>query len=122
MRDLITRGVAAARSPLPRGLAFEIADLELAKSWSASRNLDMVVRLDHGASVNEDYEEALTFESKARSLDRLILWRDRETVFVQPLVGKARRYPTVAAALESLAPSHRVVVTDITATAWPGAK
>ena len=82
----------------------------------------MVVRLDHGASVDEDYEEAVTFESKTRSLDRLILWRDSAAVFVQPLVGKAKRYPSVAAALDGLGPTPCVLVTDITATAWPVGK
>jgi hypothetical protein len=45
------------------------------------------------------------------------MWRNAETVFVQPLVGRGKQYGSVAAALESLLPTPHFRLTDITATA-----
>jgi hypothetical protein len=93
---------------LPKGLAFELADLVLAGSWAERYDLRAVVNFDHGAAVGEDYEEVIVFQIQSGPFCRLILWRDAEAVYVQPLVGKVRRYDSVAAALESLTPDrHR---------------
>jgi hypothetical protein len=119
MCDLTKRGVTAAPPHFPNGLAFEIADLVLVRSWTDRHDFRMVVCLDHGAAVGEDYEEVIAFQTKMSPLYRLILWRTAEAVFVQPLVGKAKQYGSVAAALESLLPKQGLVLTDIKAAAWP---
>jgi hypothetical protein len=49
MRDLTSRGIPAAPSRPPKGIAFEIADLVLIESWAAFHGLGMSVRLDQGA-------------------------------------------------------------------------
>jgi hypothetical protein len=104
---------------LPKGLAFEITDLVRIKRWADCHDFRMLVRLDHGASVDEEYEEVIVFQTEKSPLYRLIMWRDTATVFVQPLVGRRKQYGSVADALKSLVPTPRFVVTDIIATAWP---
>jgi hypothetical protein len=113
------RDVTAARRALPKGAAFEIADLILARSWADRYDIAMIVRLDHGASVDEDYEEVIAFQTDLSPLNRVFIWRNTRTVFVQPLVGRARQYDSVAAALESLLPAQNVTLSDISAPDWP---
>jgi hypothetical protein len=116
MRDLKMRGTTAA--PSPRGLAFEIAELALMRSWADSHDCRMSIRLDHGAD-GEEYEEVIAFEADTSSHCQLIIWRNAVAVFVQPLIGRMRRYGSVANALDSLDLKPRIVLTDITATSWP---
>jgi hypothetical protein len=118
MRDLTTRGIAAS-SPLPKGLAFEIADLLLIGSWAALHALHMSIGLDHGVE-DEEYEEVITFHAGKNSRRRLIVCRNEEAVFVQPLVGRKEQHDSMADALESLLPQLRTRLTDITASEWPG--
>jgi hypothetical protein len=102
---------------MPKGLAFDIPDLILANSWAELNDFRMVVRLDHGAE-DEEYEEILAFHNDI-SLCNMIMWRNMDAVFVQPLVGKRQRYSSVAEALGSVVPKQPVVLTDISATTWP---
>jgi hypothetical protein len=118
MRDLTRRGITAAPSHLPKGLAFEIADLILMKGWADVHNFRMAVRLDHG-TVGEEYEEVLAFHPEMSSPCQLIVWRNSKDVFVQPLVGRRRRYGSVAAALASMASKPRTILSDILAPSWP---
>jgi hypothetical protein len=102
-----------------KGISFPIADLTLIQSWSEARRLRMVVRLDHGSDA-EEYEEVLAFHQANSPLCDWIMWRDETVVSVQPLVGRAQRYGSVAAAIEALTAKRRVVVTDIIkTTTWP---
>ncbi len=78
----------------------------------------MSVRLNHGAD-GEEYEEVIAFEADTSGHCQLIIWRDAVAVFVQPLIGRMRRYGSVAKALDSLDLKPRIVLTDITATSWP---
>jgi hypothetical protein len=103
---------------MPTGIAFEIADLVLIKAWTDWHNIGMMIRLDHGAET-EEYEEAIYFNTTMRPLCRLIIWRNAEAVFVQPLVGRRRQYDSVAEALESLLVKGKLTLTNITATVWP---
>ncbi len=96
MRDLTKRPPLAAP---PKGLAFEIADLLLAREWAERHDLRMLIRLDHGAAVGEEYEEVITFQTQACPLYRFTKWRDATTVFVQPLVGRGKQYRSVTVAL-----------------------
>jgi len=119
MRDLTKRGMTAVPPRLPKGIAFEIDDLVRIGRWADCHAFRMLVCLDHGAAVAEEYEEVIAFQTEISPLYRLIMWRNAETVFVQPLVGRGKQYGSVAAALESLLPTPHFRLTDITATAWP---
>jgi hypothetical protein len=81
---------------LLKGIAFEIADLALIKSWADVRHIRMVVRLDC-ATDSEEYEEVITFYPTSP----LMIWRTEKFVCVLPVIGARRRYRTVANALES---------------------
>jgi hypothetical protein len=100
------------------GLSFSIAELTLVEAWAEAQGLRMVVRLDHG-SETEEYEEVIAFRTTWGRPRRTILWRDYEAVYVQPLIGRTRRYRTVAEAIAALTPRQAVVVTDVTASRWP---
>jgi len=108
--------------PLPakllKGLSFSIAELMLIRSWSEADGLQMVVRLDHGSDA-EDYEEVLAFHHGGSTLCRWIMWRSASAVFIQPLIGRVRRYDTVAEAFEAMAAKQQIVLTDIKPGHWP---
>jgi hypothetical protein len=118
MCDLTRRGIPATPSRAPKGIAFEIPDLLLIESWASLHGLGMSIRLDHGAE-GEEYEEVIAFHIRNGLLSRLILWRNAEAVFVQPLVGKRQQHDSIAEALQSLLPKPRIILTDINATEWP---
>ncbi len=101
-----------------RGLSFSIADLLLIGAWSAARGQTMVVRLDHGSDT-EEYEEVIAFHTASGRPCRYIMWRDANAVFVQPLIGRIRRYSSVVDAIIALTPQQPVVVTDVMAQRWP---
>jgi hypothetical protein len=101
-----------------RGLSFSIAELMLVEAWAEAQGLQMRVRLDHGSEA-EEYEEVLAFTTTWGRPRRTIMWRDHEAVYVQPLIGRTRRYQTVADAIVTLTPRDSVVVTDVMASRWP---
>jgi hypothetical protein len=95
-----------ARKCHVRGLAFDIADLILARHWAERHDCRMSICLDHGVSATnehaEEFEEIIAFIEGANSRCRLIMWRDAATVFVQPLNGRMRRHSSVTEALNSM--------------------
>lgn len=106
------------RAKVPKGLAFGIAEHLLIKSWAAAHHVRATVRLDHGVD-DEEYEEAIALHPGDSRQCRLILWRDAEAVFVQPLIGYLRCYDSVFDALEFMLPTRQIILTSITATDWP---
>ncbi len=118
MRDLARRGRAAATRRLPKGLAFDIADLLLARSWASFNDSRMSVRLDHGTE-EEEYEEVIDFRIGGGSASRLILWRNADAVFVQPVPGRRQGFDTISEALDSFFPNQPPELSDIVAAAWP---
>jgi hypothetical protein len=101
-----------------RGLSFSTADLVLIRSWAEARDLDMTVRLDQGADA-EEHEEILTLCTASGRACRFILWRDSEGVFVQPLIGRIKRYASVPEAIAAMTPHQDIVLTDVRALCWP---
>jgi hypothetical protein len=101
-----------------RGLSFSIAELTLVAAWAEAQGLQMRVRLDHG-SETEEYEEVLAFDTTRGRPRRHIMWRDHQAVYVQPLIGRTKSYPSVADAIATLTPRETVVVTDLVASNWP---
>ena len=114
MRDLRKPDMTTASQSRPRGIAFEIVDLMLIKKWADMRNIRFVMRLDHSAERDE-YEEVVAFHPETSPTCPLIMWRTAERVFVQPLIGRRRRYGSVAKALDSqvMATMPCTVLTDI---------
>jgi hypothetical protein len=109
---------AQSASKALKGLSFSIAELTLAKAWAEARSLRLVVRLDHGA-CDEEYKEILAFHVAESQLCQWIVWRNREAVFVQPLIGRTRCYDSVAESIETLFPPQGILPTDIKVIHWP---
>ena len=109
-----------ARGPVatPKGIAFDIAELLLVQAWAEANDVTMRIYLDHGSRA-EEYEEAIAIQPRGGPVGRSLIWRNQAYVYVQPLLGRRRRYTSVSAAVESLAPEGRVSVTDIVAKSWP---
>jgi hypothetical protein len=93
------------RRNTPIGFAFEIADLMLLQGWADFHSVQMVVELDHFVE-GEEYEEVVAFYAPDSQLRRWILWRAAGEIVVQPLIGRAHRFSSVADALESLIPAR----------------
>jgi hypothetical protein len=85
----------------PTGLSFDVSDLILLQGWAEFHDVRMVVELDHWVE-GEEYEEVVGFYTKDSALRRWILWRSTSAIIVQPLIGRASRFCSVAEALESL--------------------
>jgi hypothetical protein len=100
------------------GLSFSIAELTLVAAWAEAQGLQMRVRLDHG-SETEEYEEVLALDTTWGRPRRCILWRDYEAVYVQPLIGRTRRYRSVADAIDALTQPQTIALTDVMPTGWP---
>jgi hypothetical protein len=62
-----------------KGASFSVAELTFAKTWSHDNNLQLIIRLDHGAP-GEEYEEALVFRHTDIRLRQWIIWRNAEAV------------------------------------------
>ena len=103
----------AAAPRVLKGIAFDIADLALIKKWADFRNIRMVIRLDHG-TMDEEYEEVIAFHPEMSRACPAIMWRTVGAVFVQPLIGRKRRYGSVAKALASLTRMPGTTLTEIT--------
>jgi hypothetical protein len=112
MRDLSRRGI------LPKGLAFAIDDLVLVQNWAERNDTRFTMRLDHG-SADEEFEEVIVLHTDTCQYSTLIMWRNADSVFVQPLIGRRLAYASVSHALESLPVKETIVLTDIMATEWP---
>jgi len=118
MRDLKVLGSGIPSGIQPKGLAFEIEDLVLVRDWAERHDIRFTVRLDHG-SEDEEFDEVIALHTDASLYCNLIIWRNLDSVFVQPLVGRSLQYDSVRRALESVSLRESVVVSDIVATAWP---
>jgi hypothetical protein len=100
MHDLSRCDSTTTPQRLLKGIAFEIPDLVLIKSWADARTLRMVVRLDY-ATDSEEYEEVIALYPESSSTSPLIMWRTEKFVCVLPVIGARRWYRTVANTLES---------------------
>lgn len=101
-----------------RGLSFGVADLILIRGWAEAHGLEMRVHLDYVAGGCA-YDEVLAFHAGNSSLFDFIVYRDRKSVYVKPIMGWPRRYASVLSALAAVCPEQREVVRDIEARTWP---
>lgn len=90
---------------LPVGLAFELADLVMVQGWSEFHGLRMVVELDY-SSEGDEYEEVIAFYPEDSAFRRWMMWRDISEIVVQPMMGRAIRFGSVADALDHLIPAR----------------
>jgi hypothetical protein len=111
MQNLSKRGMTTAASRVLKGIAFQIADLALIKEWADLRNIRMVIRLDHG-TMDEEYHEVAFHPEMSRACPA-IMWRTVGAVFVQPLIGRKRRYGSVTKALASLTRMPGTILTEL---------
>jgi hypothetical protein len=88
----------------PAGLAFEVSDLVMVQGWAEFHDLRMVVELDYSAE-GEEYEEVLAFYPRNSAFRRWMVWRAPATIVVQPMIGRALHFHSVADALEHLSPA-----------------
>jgi hypothetical protein len=93
----------AARCParLLKGLAFEIADLNLIRDRARAHNISTIIQVDHGSDV-EEYEEVLVLYSRSRPASRWMMWRTAHAVCMRATDGRIGRYRTAALAIEAL--------------------
>ena len=89
----------------PTGLAFELADLVMAQGWSEFHDLRMVIELDYCAE-GEEYEEVLAFYPRNSAFRRWMIWRAPRGIIVQPMMGRASSFASVAEALDALIPAR----------------
>jgi hypothetical protein len=101
-----------------KGIAFDVADLLRARSWAAFYEWQFKIWLDHGTE-DEDYDEVIAFSAGMSPRTASIMWRTAQAIFVQPLLGKPRRYTSVAEALTGLLPKQPVGVADTKAATKP---
>ena len=94
-----------ALTALPMGLAFELADLVMVQGWSEYHDLRMVVELDYTAE-GEEYEEVLALYPQASAFRRWMMWRGAGEIVVQPMMGRALRFASVADALDHIIPAR----------------
>jgi hypothetical protein len=93
-----------AQRRVPTGIAFELPDLFLAQAWAEYHTLRMVIELD-GCTDGEEYEEVLAFYPPNSAFRRWMMWRSSAGIVVQPMMGRAQRFGTVADALEQIIPT-----------------
>ena len=89
----------------PAGVAFEVSDLVMAQGWSVFHDLRLVVELDYCAD-GEEYEEVLAFYARDCAFRRWMIWRGARGIVVQPTMGRAACFASVADALERLIPAR----------------
>lgn len=91
--------------PMPTGISFALSDLALVQGWSEFHDLRMVVELDYSAE-GEEYEEVLAFYPRDSAFRRWMMWRAVGDIVVQPMMGRAQHFVSVAEALEHLIPAR----------------
>ncbi|MBV8616659.1 MAG: hypothetical protein JOY66_23200 [Acetobacteraceae bacterium] len=85
----------------PEGVSFAVAELRLIQAWAEFHDLRLAVEMDHSFG-DEVYEEVLSLYRTGSTCCRCILWRTPTQVIVQPILGRASRFPSIADALDSL--------------------
>ena len=83
------------------GIAFEPADLVLLQAWAGVHGMRMMIELDQSVDGRE-YEEIVAIYSKDSGRRRCSLWRSRDGVVVQPIIGRRVCCSTVTDTAETL--------------------
>ena len=107
-----TDQAAIATAPEQFGLAFDIRDLLLAQAFAASCALRVAVETHHHTDC-EELEEVIALYQEDGSACLCLIWRNAETVVVQPMPGRARRFACLSDALDWLSPEEPAAVSDL---------
>ena len=84
---------------LPMGLAFELADLVMVQGWSSSTNSAWSWNWTIPPKARNT-RRSWPFTPEDSSFRRWMVWRGASDIVVQPMMGRASRYASVAEALE----------------------
>ncbi len=106
---------------LPKGIAFEIADLRRMQDWAGYHKVRMLISLDHGAGDDEEYEEVICLYTETSSSGFLLIWRNTKSVFAQIPIGRQVRYRSVSHLLESIVAIEGADKTDTPSRLVPDA-
>lgn len=87
------------------GLAFTIPELMLATAWAEYQNMRLSIELDWHVDQVE-YEEVIMLGLPGRVGSHCLLWRAADSIVLQPMVGRAQRFPTISLALDAICPEQ----------------
>ena len=86
------------------GLAFEIEDLVLLRSWAEQRHLRLTVALDRMLDGAE-FEEMLFLSPSHAKRKTLTLWRTQDGIFAQTASGAPRGFASMGELLDHIRPA-----------------
>jgi hypothetical protein len=95
----------AASNVRIQAISFEVPELLLVTAWAEFHSLRMTIELDWCAD-GIAYEEVITLQPAERNGPPWLLWRTCESVVLQPMAGKPRRFETISDALEAVCPEQ----------------
>jgi hypothetical protein len=101
--DMHHSDVSVARAPY--GLAFEVEDLLLLRSWAGQRRLQLTILLDRIVDGAE-FEEVLVVAPAGSDRRTLTFWRTQDGVFAQPPGGRPHGFATMHDLLEHVRPAR----------------
>ena len=87
------------------GLAFEIEDLVLLRSWAEQRHLRLIIALDRTLDGAE-FEEMLFLTPRHAKRKTLTLWRTQDGIFAQTANGAPRGFATLGELLGDIRPAR----------------
>jgi hypothetical protein len=87
------------------GISFEVPELMLLAAWSDFHGFAMRIELDWHVDEAE-YEEVVTLHRPDRASPHWLLWRTSDTVVLQPVIGRARRFEAITEALAAIRPDQ----------------
>jgi len=88
---------------VPTGLSFAIPDLLMVQAWADYHDLRMEIELD-GFAGTDEYEEIICLSHRDGTYRRWMIWRSRDGIVVQPMIGRPMLFDMMASALEMLIP------------------
>jgi hypothetical protein len=87
----------------PKGLSFAVPDLLMIQAWSDFH--DLVMRIDLDTVADDDhYDEIISLSPSRGNLRRWMVWRSRDGIVVQPMMGRPMLFDAMADALDVLIP------------------
>ncbi len=87
------------------GISFSIPELMLMTAWAQFHEFRLNIELDWHVDQTE-YEEVITLRLPDRAGPLWLLWRTEQSIVLQPMVGRARRFDDVSDALEAICPEQ----------------
>jgi hypothetical protein len=98
--------------PLPYGTAFSVPELMLLQAWAEFHRLRVVIELDNILDGAE-FEEVVVLYGPSSRFRRWTLWRNPESIVIQPANGRCIRFACIQDVLESMIPSLPELSSDL---------